>query len=163
VRKAVSISLPHDAEKGVIPIPPARNTAGLTGFLCSVKEPSAEPIFTSVASGTFFSERLKAVSRIRVVKTNSFSNGGLAMEKVRVLPSASVSGGSVSVTSANCPGLKLTRWLRSPEACKELPTSRVARDSGGTGSRNYGLLHYTDFPVLILGAHLDYILIADNN
>jgi hypothetical protein len=40
---------------------------------------------------------------------------------------------------------------------------RVARDSGGTDSRNYGLLHYADFPVLILGAHLDYILMADKN
>jgi hypothetical protein len=37
-----------------------------------------------VVSGSFFSERLKAVSRIRVVNTNSFSKGGLAMEKVRV-------------------------------------------------------------------------------
>jgi len=72
-----------------------------------MKEPAAAPICTSVASGTFFSERLNAVSRIRVVNTNSFSNGGLAMEKVRVFPSASVSGGTVSVTSANCPALKL--------------------------------------------------------
>ncbi len=40
---------------------------------------------------------------------------------------------------------------------------RLARDSGGTGSRNYGLLHYAGFPVLILGAHLDYFLIADKN
>jgi hypothetical protein len=49
-----------------------------------VKEPAAEPIFASVFSGTFFSERLKAVSRIRVVNTSSFSNGALAIEKVRV-------------------------------------------------------------------------------
>src|SRR6202140_5500601 len=92
--------------KGVIPIPPAKNTAGLAGFLCREKEPAAEPIFNSVASGTVFSERLKAVSRIRVVNTNSFSKGGLAMEKVRVFPSASVCGGSMSVTSADCPALK---------------------------------------------------------
>jgi hypothetical protein len=72
-----------------------------------MNEPAAEPICTSVASGTFLSERLKAVSRILVVKSDSFSNGGLAMEKVRVFPSASVSGGSMRVTSANCPAVKL--------------------------------------------------------
>ena len=66
----------------------------------------AEPICTSVASGTPFSERLNAVSRIKVVKTNLFSNGALAMEKVRVFPSASVSGALRSVTSVYCPGLK---------------------------------------------------------
>ena len=31
--------------KGVIPIPPARNTADFAGFLFRVKEPAAEPIF----------------------------------------------------------------------------------------------------------------------
>jgi hypothetical protein len=72
-------------------------------FLCRAKEPAAERIVTCVARETFFNERLKAVSRIRVVKTSSFSKGGLAMEKMRVFHSASVSGGSMSVTSANCP------------------------------------------------------------
>src|SRR5664280_67410 len=46
--------------KGVIPIPPARNTAGLAEFLCSVKDPIGESIFTSVPRGIFFSERLNA-------------------------------------------------------------------------------------------------------
>ena len=101
------MGLPHDAEKRRDSDSAREEHGGLCRFLCRVKEPAAEPIFTSVASGTFFSERLKAVSRIRVVNTNSFSNGGLAMEKVRVFPSASVSGGSVSVTSANCPALNL--------------------------------------------------------
>ena len=64
-------------------------------------------IFTSAVDFTCFSERLKAVLRMRVVKTNSFAKGGLAMENVRVFPSASVSSGSVRVTSANWPALKL--------------------------------------------------------
>src|ERR1035437_889566 len=92
---------------GVIPIPPARNMAGFSRFLCRVKEPAAGLIFAFAVNGTFFSERLKAVLRIRVVKTNSFAKGGLAMENVRVFPLASVSGGSVSVISANWPALKL--------------------------------------------------------
>src|SRR5437870_3893068 len=92
--------------KGVIPIPPARNTAGLDEFLCSVKEPIGESIFTSVPRGIFFSERLNAVSRMRVANINWFSKEGLAIEKVRVFPSASVSGGLNNVTSADCPGLK---------------------------------------------------------
>jgi hypothetical protein len=95
--------------KGVIPIPPARNTAALAEFLCIVKEPMGGSIFTSVLSGTFFSERLNAVSRMRVVNINWFSKGGLAIEKVRVFPSASVSGGLESVRSADCPGLKSNR------------------------------------------------------
>jgi hypothetical protein len=81
-------------ENGVTPIPPARNTAGLAEFLCSVKEPIAESIFTTVPSGIFFSERLNAVSRMRVANISWSSNGALAMEKVRTFPSASVSGGS---------------------------------------------------------------------
>ena len=74
-----------------------------------MKKPAAEFIVTCVVSGTFFSERLKAVSRIRVVKTNSFSNGGLAMEKVRVFPTRGDFYAEVemSVTSANCPALNL--------------------------------------------------------
>ena len=51
---------------GVMPIPPARNIAGLAEFLCSVKETIGESIATSVPRGIFFSERLNAVSRMRV-------------------------------------------------------------------------------------------------
>ena len=93
-------------ENGVIPIPPARNTAGLAEFLCSVKEPVAESIFTTVPSRTFFSERLNAVSRMRVANLTWSSNGALAMEKVRTFPSESVSGGFSNVRSTDCPGLK---------------------------------------------------------
>src|SRR5215510_15247635 len=93
-------------ENGVIPIPPARNTAGLAEFLCSVKEPIAESIFTTVPSGTFVNERLNAVSRIRVANISWSSNGALAMEKVRTFPLESVSGGFNNVRSEDCPGLK---------------------------------------------------------
>src|ERR1700733_12806034 len=92
---------------GVIPIPPARNTAGFARFLCKGKEPAAVLIFTFAGNGNLFSEHLKAVLRIRVVNINSSAKGGLAMENVRVFPSASVSSGSVSVTSADWPALKL--------------------------------------------------------
>src|SRR5215469_13894258 len=53
-------------KKGVIPIPPARSTAGFAEFLCSVKEPIACSTFTEVPSGTVFKYRLNAVSRMRV-------------------------------------------------------------------------------------------------
>jgi hypothetical protein len=43
---------------------------------------------------------------MRVANINWLSNGQLAIEKVRVFPSESVSGGLISVTSADCPGLK---------------------------------------------------------
>jgi len=49
------------------------------------------------------------VSRMRVANITWASNGELAIEKVRVFPSESVSGGSNSVTSADCPGLKSNR------------------------------------------------------
>jgi hypothetical protein len=61
---------------GVIPIPPARNMAGFPIFLCRTKVPAAGRIFTFAATGNLFSERLKAVLRIRVVKTNSSAEGG---------------------------------------------------------------------------------------
>src|SRR5260370_41087970 len=92
--------------KGVITGAPARNTDWLDEFVWSVKEPIGESIFTSVPRAIFFSERLNAVSRMRVAKVSWFSKEGLAIEKVRVFPSASVSGGLDNVRSADCPGLK---------------------------------------------------------
>jgi hypothetical protein len=74
------IGLPQDAEKRCNSDSACEEHGWLCGFLCRVKEPAADPIFTSVINGTFFSDRLKAVSRIRVVNTSSFSNGGLAIE-----------------------------------------------------------------------------------
>src|SRR5450755_966441 len=35
--------------KGVIPIPPARNTADFAGFLCRVKEPSMIPAHSGIS------------------------------------------------------------------------------------------------------------------
>ena len=77
----------------MIPIPPAKKIAGLEEFLCKVKEPLGPSILTAVPSGKLLSARLKAVSRILVAIMSRSSNGGLAMENVRMFPSASVSGG----------------------------------------------------------------------
>src|SRR5262245_35472515 len=51
--------------------------------------------------------RLKAVSRMRVATMSLSSSGALAIENVRTLPSASVSGGSMSVRMRYCPALKV--------------------------------------------------------
>jgi hypothetical protein len=60
--------------------------------------------YITLPRGTCFSERLNAVSRIRVANINWFSNGELAIEKVRV--------GLNSVTSADCPRLEIEfRWF----------------------------------------------------
>jgi hypothetical protein len=48
---------------------------------------SSEPI------EIFLSDRFRAVSRMRVAMMRSSSNGALASEKARLLPSASSSGG----------------------------------------------------------------------
>lgn len=77
------------------------NIAGLAEFLCSMNDPIAESILTSVPTGALLSERLNAVSRIRVANINWLSDGELAIEKVRVFPSESVSGGLDNVTSAD--------------------------------------------------------------
>ena len=107
VWRLIMIGLPYDAEKWCdSDSAPVRNTAGLAEFLCSVKEPIAESIFTTVPSATFFNDRLRAVSRMRVANTNWFSKVALTIEKVRVFPSESVSGGFINVRSTDCPGLK---------------------------------------------------------
>ncbi|HEX8879376.1 MAG TPA: hypothetical protein VF749_05065 [Candidatus Acidoferrum sp.] len=51
--------------------------------------------------------RLKAVSRIRVTTTKEPSPGPLAMNKVLVFPSPSLSGGSSNVRSTACPALNV--------------------------------------------------------
>src|SRR5215469_2238248 len=86
-------------KKGVIPIPPARSTAGFAEVLCSVKEPVAGSTFTAVPIGIAFKDRLKAVSRMRVANISRSSNGALAIENVRTFPSESVSGGFTNVRS----------------------------------------------------------------
>ena len=53
-----------------------------------MKEPVGGLIVTAVPNGTFFRERLKAVSRMRVANIKSTSNGELAIEKVRAFETA---------------------------------------------------------------------------
>lgn len=91
--------------KGVMPMPPASNTAGLAVFLCSVNDPIGPSILTPSPSGTVLSTRLNAVSRMRVAMVICSSKGALAIENVRIFPSASVSGGSSNVKSSDCPGV----------------------------------------------------------
>src|SRR5262245_3441445 len=100
---------------GVIPIPPARKTAGRASAGSRVNIPAGPRRLTRPPEGIALSTRLNAVSRMRVAITSSFSWGALAMEKVRALPLASVSGGSISDTFIDCPGLKakpagLAKW-----------------------------------------------------
>jgi hypothetical protein len=65
--------------------------------------------------------RLKAESRMRVAIKRKSSSGALAIENVRTLPSASVSGGSTSVRSMYWPAwkVKATRLLE-PECQRAL-------------------------------------------
>src|SRR5438876_10986552 len=79
---------------GVMPIPPVKKTASRVSLGWSVKFPKGPSILTGVPSGMVLNSRLNAVSRIRVATINSHKSGTLAIEKVRVFPSASVSGGS---------------------------------------------------------------------
>jgi hypothetical protein len=67
---------------GVIPIPPARKTAGRETFLCNAKDPIGPFIVTSAPIARRDNARLKAVSRMRVATTISSANGELAIEKV---------------------------------------------------------------------------------
>jgi hypothetical protein len=125
--------------KGVIPIPPARNTAGLNEFLWSVKDPIGESIFISVPRGIFFSERLNAVSRMRVVNIKWFSNGELAIEKVRVFPSASVSGALASVRFGGLSRFEIElRGFFEMEGHGAFRNLDLAQQSGSvTGDRNF--------------------------
>ena len=83
--------------KGVIPIPPETMTAGRAALSCKRRSPNGPSNLTSLPSGSVFNARLKAVLRIRVATISLFSKGALAIEKPRVLPSASVSPGASSV------------------------------------------------------------------
>src|ERR1039458_6996961 len=90
---------------GVMPIPPARNTAARVKLSGRVKSPDGPSIFTVVPSGIVFNTRLNAVSRIRVATIRVSSLGPLAIEKLRTLPSESVSGGASKVMSRYWPAL----------------------------------------------------------
>src|SRR5665213_3603798 len=88
-----------------MPIPPARNTAARVKLSGRVKSPDGPSIFTAVPGGIVFNTRLNAVSRIRVATIRVSSLGPLAIEKLRTLPSESVSGGSSKVMSRYWPAL----------------------------------------------------------
>src|SRR5690349_12501513 len=90
---------------GVTPIPPARNAAGRVSAASSVNRPAGPRRLTRPPEGIALSTRLNAVSRMRVAMTSSLSWGALTIENVRALPFASVSGGSISDTFIDCPGL----------------------------------------------------------
>ena len=87
--------------KGVIPIPPETMTAGRAALLCKRRSPNGPSILTSLPNGSVLNTRLKAVLRIRVAIMSVSSKGALAIEKPRVLPSASVSPGFSNVISMN--------------------------------------------------------------
>src|SRR5215472_12604364 len=93
--------------KGVTPMPPARNTAGRESAGSSVNSPAGPRRLTRPPAAMPLSTRLNAVSRMRVAMTSSFSCGALTIEKVRALPLASVSGGSMIDTFIDCPGLNV--------------------------------------------------------
>src|ERR1017187_2441120 len=90
---------------GVMPIPPARNTAARVKPSGRVKSPDGPSIFTAAPSGIVLNTCLNAVSRIRVATIRVSSLGPLAIEKLRTLPSESVSGGSSKVMSRYWPAL----------------------------------------------------------
>src|SRR5215469_9279615 len=93
--------------KGVMPIPPAINTAGREGSGSSVKSPNGPVTLTSVPIGIAPRTRFIAVLRIRVANIRFGSQGALAIEKDRDVPSSSDSGGSIRARLTYWPGLKL--------------------------------------------------------
>ena len=83
-------------------------------------------MFISVSSGTFFGERLNAVSRMRFTNINWSSNAELAIDKIRGFPSELFLGGSATFPSAECSGSKLncasySKWkatVRTPASTR---------------------------------------------
>src|SRR5262245_2216239 len=92
---------------GVMPIPPAINTAARAGSSCSVIWPSGPTSFSLAPAGSDLSARLKWLpSRMRVVITSSLSCGALASENVRRTLFGSA-GGSIRTKLADWPALKV--------------------------------------------------------
>src|SRR5215472_166424 len=91
---------------GVMPIPPARNTAGRVNSLWKVNEPRGLLTLSSVPLGVAFNAVLKFVSRMRMATIiGPFSCGELARENVRSLsPPWSPLRGFRKEKSACCPG-----------------------------------------------------------
>src|ERR1035441_2997776 len=122
---------------GVMPIPPARNTAVRVTSLWRVRLPDGPSILTAEPSGIVFNTRLNAVSRIRVATIRVSSSGPLAIENVRVFPSASVSGGSHRVISRDWPASnvqfdgfsKRNAVVRSATSCLLTSLDRVTGEA----------------------------------
>ena len=100
-------------------------------------------MFISVSSGTFFGERLNAVSRMRFTNINWSSNAELAIDKIRGFPSELFLGGSATFPSAACPGARsncagFSRWKVTVRS----PASTSAEQNGfATGDRNFFASH----------------------
>src|SRR5258706_55672 len=131
--------------KGVMPMPPARNTAGRLSAGSRVNTPAGPRRPTRPPAGIALSTRLNAVSRMRVAMTSSVSWGALTIEKVRALPLASVSGGSISDTFIDCPAVNLNpaglaKWNAIvPSATVSLLVSVVSYLGMAARSRSDGI------------------------
>src|SRR6185436_3874426 len=91
---------------GVMPMPPAMNTAARAGSSCSVMLPAGPTSLTFAPAGRAFSACLKWLpSRMRVATMSPFSYGALASENVRRALFGSA-GGSSSAKFADWPALK---------------------------------------------------------
>src|SRR6266849_903499 len=99
---------------GVIPMPPARNTAGLVTSLCRVNDPLGRLTVNFVPRAAAFNAFLNAVLRMRIaIMIGSLSRGELASEKVREL-----SLSLPKTKSACCPARnpKLTPFVSNQKA-----------------------------------------------
>ena len=83
VGRVVVVGLPYDAGKRCDSDSTGKEYGRLSGILMQCERAYWRSIFTAVPSGIFFSDRLNAVSRMRVANISWSSNGALAMEKVR--------------------------------------------------------------------------------
>src|ERR1035441_8159168 len=142
---------------GVMPIPPARNTAVRVTSLWRVRLPDGPSSLTAEPSGIVFNTRLNAVSRIRVATIRVSSSGPLAIENVRVFPSASVSWGSHKVISRDWPASLLgfaqshierlarlecpVRWLFKAECGRAFRDFMPAHELGQSYRRGCGSDH----------------------
>src|SRR3989344_1192939 len=91
--------------KGVMPIPPAKKTAGLVLSLCRTIEPEGPSISIFDLRGIAFREFLKAVSLILAAIKRLSSKGAEVREKILLLPSSSVWGGFISLKVIYWPAL----------------------------------------------------------
>src|SRR6185503_18883283 len=111
------------ARKGVMPMPPARNTACRAASSCSTIRPAGPSISTSRPGAAPLSARLNALSRIRVAIVRCGSCGAEAILNVRLSPP--------SFNSAFWPA-----WWTKPEGRSKwnalVPSATVSRPSRRT-------------------------------